>query len=73
MRKTIKYFILLFILLVSCQTNSNDSNYRIVEVVDSVPIIEYKWKSGKRILREQSGKDTIGWKEVKTYYRIYDN
>ena len=72
MRK-IKYLVLLLILVSSCQISVKDTReYRIIEVTDTVPITEYKWKSGKRILREQSGKDTIGWREVKRYYRVYD-
>ena len=56
----------------SCQFGVDNREYRIIEVTDTVPITEYKWKSGKRILREQSGKDTVGWREVKMYYRVYD-
>ena len=69
--KIIKYLIFLLILFTSCQNNSS-TNYRVVEVTDTVLITEYKWKSGKRILREQSGKDTIGWREVKRHYIVYD-
>lgn len=43
----------------SCQFGVDNREYRIVEVTDTVPVTEYKWKSGKRILREQSGKDTV--------------
>ena len=70
--KRIKYLIFLLILISSCQSSIDNREYRIVEVTDTVPITEYKWKSGKRILREQSGKDTVGWREVKRYYRVYD-
>lgn len=74
MKKIAKYFVLLLILSVSCQTSPDNSsnNYRVVEVVDTVPITRYKRKSGRLILRKQSGLDTIGWREVKTYYRVYD-
>ena len=72
--KKIKYLILLLVLATSCQPEQCDNrNYRVIEVTDTVPITRYKRRSGKRILREQSGKDTIGWKEVKHYYRVYDD
>lgn len=70
--KRIKYLIFFLILISSCQFGIDNREYRIVEVTDTVPITKYKWKSGKRILREQSGKDTVGWREVKMYYRVYD-
>lgn len=56
--------------LLSCQ--QVDRKYKIIEVTDTIPITRNKWRSGKRILREQSGKDTIGYKEIKRCYRVYD-